>query len=58
MSDQASPYGAENPHVTHYGEDGYEVVLVDEPVTGIRRVTLNRPEKRNARNHQLRGGCR
>ena len=32
------------------------VVLVDEPAPHVRRVTLNRPEKRNALNHALRGG--
>ncbi|HEY8525621.1 MAG TPA: enoyl-CoA hydratase-related protein [Acidimicrobiales bacterium] len=30
------------------------LVLVDEPGPGIRRYTLNRPEKRNALNHALR----
>ena len=33
-----------------------EVVLVDDPAPHVRRVTLNRPEKRNALNHALRGG--
>ena len=33
----------------------YELVLVDEPAPRIRRITLNRPEKRNALNHTLRG---
>ena len=33
-----------------------DVVLVDDPAPQIRRVTLNRPEKRNALNHALRGG--
>jgi len=33
-----------------------EPVLVDEPAPHVRRVTLNRPEKRNALNHALRGG--
>jgi enoyl-CoA hydratase len=33
-----------------------DVVLVDEPAPHVRRVTLNRPEKRNALNHALRGG--
>jgi enoyl-CoA hydratase len=32
------------------------VVLVDDPAPHVRRVTLNRPEKRNALNHALRGG--
>src|SRR5438874_1266968 len=31
------------------------VVLIDEPAEGVRRVTMNRPEKRNALNHALRG---
>lgn len=33
----------------------YTVVLVDDPAPHVRRVTLNRPEKRNALNHALRG---
>jgi enoyl-CoA hydratase len=33
-----------------------DVVLIDDPVPQVRRVTLNRPEKRNALNHSLRGG--
>lgn len=35
--------------------DQESVLLVDEPRPGIRRMTLNRPEKRNALNHALRG---
>lgn len=31
-----------------------EVLLVDEPAPHVRRLTLNRPEKRNALSHQLR----
>jgi enoyl-CoA hydratase len=30
-------------------------VIVDEPLPHVRRITLNRPEKRNALNHPLRG---
>jgi enoyl-CoA hydratase len=33
----------------------YSVVLVDDPAPQVRRVTMNRPEKRNALNHALRG---
>jgi enoyl-CoA hydratase len=33
----------------------YTVVLIDEPAPHVRRITLNRPEKRNALNHALRG---
>jgi enoyl-CoA hydratase len=32
-----------------------DVVLLDDPAPHIRRITLNRPEKRNALNHRLRG---
>ncbi len=55
MADQESGYAAQANGITNYGENGYEVVLIDEPAEGIRRITLNRPEKRNALNHQLRG---
>jgi enoyl-CoA hydratase len=30
------------------------VVLVDDPAPGVRRITLNRPEKRNALSHAVR----
>jgi enoyl-CoA hydratase len=32
-----------------------EVLLIDNPLPGVRRLTLNRPEKRNALNNALRG---
>lgn len=33
----------------------YELILVDQPAEFVQRITLNRPEKRNALNNQLRG---
>ena len=33
---------------------GYSLILIDEPAPTIRRLTLNRPEKRNALNAPLR----
>ena len=32
------------------------LVEVDQPAEGVTRLTLNRPEQRNALNHALRGG--
>ena len=32
----------------------YEFVLIDDPAPHVRRITLNRPDKRNALNHGLR----
>jgi enoyl-CoA hydratase len=32
----------------------YETLLIDEPAPGVQRVTLNRPDKRNAINNALR----
>ena len=32
----------------------YSVILVDDPAPRVRRITLNRPEKRNALNTPLR----
>ena len=55
MSDQTNPYADQATQTTHYGENGYEVLLLDEPAEGILRITLNRPDKRNALNYQLRG---
>src|SRR3954454_5655159 len=36
-------------------ETNNDVILVDEPLPRVRRITMNRPEKRNSLNHPLRG---
>jgi enoyl-CoA hydratase len=41
-----------------FGENfmsGPELLLIDQPRPNVRRITLNRPEKRNALSNQLRG---
>ena len=35
----------------------YQHILVDDPRPRVRRITLNRPEKRNALNNRLRAKC-
>src|ERR1700752_425920 len=37
------------------GMSSSSVLLSDEPLPGVRRFTLNRPQKRNALNNELRG---
>jgi enoyl-CoA hydratase len=39
----------------HPPEREDSLVLIDHPAPRVRRITLNRPEKRNALNHRLRG---
>ena len=36
-------------------QSGTEILLIDEPAPFVRRLTLNRPEKRNALSNALRG---
>src|SRR6188768_4073512 len=38
--------------------NSYEMLVIDEPAEFVRRITMNRPEKRNALNHALRGDVR
>ena len=41
-----------NPHPE--GAKEREFIIVDDPAPGLRRITLNRPEKRNEMNNELR----
>ncbi len=53
---ESNPYADRNARVSQpQSADDYTVVLVDDPAPHVRRVTMNRPEKRNALNHALRG---
>ncbi len=58
-SDDVNPgrYGTVGPETqpTPTAYNSSEVILVDNPAEHVLRITLNRPEKRNALNHQLRG---
>jgi len=52
----ANPYADRSTSVSQpRSAEDYTVVLVDEPAPKVRRITMNRPEKRNALNHALRG---
>jgi len=35
--------------------EGDGLILIDEPLAGVRRITMNRPDKRNSLIHPLRG---
>ncbi len=53
---ESNPYADRDSKVSQpQSADDYTVVLVDDPAPHVRRVTMNRPEKRNALNHALRG---
>jgi enoyl-CoA hydratase len=48
--DEAGPRGGD-----HSGDDISNILLIDDPLPGVRRLTMNRPEKRNSLIHPLRG---
>lgn len=52
----ANPYADRDASVSQpRSAADYTVVLLDDPAPHVRRITMNRPEKRNALNHALRG---
>lgn len=53
MADNRTDNGAEADSTSANGTD--DVVLVDDPLPKVRRLTLNRPRKRNALSNGLRG---
>ncbi len=56
MTDPSPTYGDEGRAApVGNGQERPSTVLLDDPAPGVRRITLNRPEKRNALNHALRG---
>ncbi len=55
MTDNQNPYSDRKATVRHYGEEGYSDILLDRPAPAVQRITLNRPDKRNALSHRLRG---
>ena len=58
-SGHESTYGTVAPQAETTGNvpalgSAPDVLIVDDPAPYVRRLTLNRPEKRNALSHQLR----
>jgi len=50
-----SDYGESNSDIASENEGTTDVLIIDDPLPGVRRLTMNRPEKRNSLVHPLRG---
>ena len=48
-------YGQEEDRQPSNNAENSEVLMIDDPIPGVRRLTMNRPEKRNSLIHPLRG---
>jgi len=55
MSDELTNLANSTPSGTPGDRRTYEAILVDDPAPLVRRITLNRPEKRNALTYTMRG---
>ena len=50
-----STYGESSDNTASGDKSAGDVLLVDDPLPGVRRLTMNRPDKRNSLIHPLRG---
>ena len=50
-----SDNGESNSDIASENEGTTDVLIIDDPLPGVRRLTMNRPEKRNSLVHPLRG---
>ena len=48
-------YGEQEDNPIAETNENPEVLILDDPIPGVRRLTMNRPEKRNSLIHPLRG---
>ena len=48
-------YGQQEDRQPSENYENSELLIIDDPIPGVRRLTMNRPEKRNSLIHPLRG---
>ena len=48
-------YGQQEDRQLSENNEDSDVLIIDDPIPGVRRLTMNRPEKRNSLIHPLRG---
>ena len=47
-------YGEPTKNIQQDDKEETDLLLIDDPLPGVRRLTMNRPEKRNSLIHPLR----